>query len=76
MPRTAEIHRATAETTIDLRLDLNGAGTGEFDTKTVDPDHPITKGLEPFRTWDETYVHSKHNEKDRHVLQVRAEGDA
>ena len=51
-------------------------GTGEFDTKVVDADHPIMKGLEPFRTWDETYVHHKHNEKDRHVLQVRAEGDA
>ena len=36
--------------------------------------HPIMKGFEPFRTWDETYVHTKHNEKDRHVLQVRAEG--
>ncbi len=48
-------------------------GTGEFDTKVVDADHPIMKGLEPFRTWDETYVHSKHNEKDRHVLQVRDE---
>jgi uncharacterized protein len=50
-------------------------GTGEFDTKVVDPDHPTMKGLEPFRTWDETYVHHKHNQKDRHVLQVRAEGD-
>ena len=49
-------------------------GTGEFDTKVVDPSHPIMKGFEPFRTWDETYVHPKHNEKDRHVLQVRAEG--
>ena len=49
-------------------------GTGEFDTKVVDPSHPIMTGLEPFRTWDETYVHTKHNEKDRHVLQVRAEG--
>ena len=49
-------------------------GTGEFDTKVVDPSHPIMKGFEPFRTWDETYVHTKHNEKDRHVLQVRAEG--
>ena len=48
-------------------------GTGEFDTKTVDTSHPITKGLEAFRTWDETYVHTKHNEKDRHVLQVRDE---
>ncbi len=48
-------------------------GTGEFETRVVDPTDPIMKGLEPFRTWDETYVHSKHNEKDRHVLQVRDE---
>ena len=46
-------------------------GTGEFETTVVDPDHPIIKGLEPFRTWDETYVHTKHNTKDRHVLQTR-----
>ncbi|WZP00995.1 ThuA domain-containing protein [Isosphaeraceae bacterium EP7] len=51
-------------------------GTGEFDTKVVDPGHPIMKGLEPFRTWDETYVHAKHNAQGRQVLQVRAEGDA
>lgn len=50
-------------------------GTGTFDTKVVAPDHPIMKGLEPFTTWDETYVHEKHNEKDRTVLQVRAEGN-
>jgi putative membrane-bound dehydrogenase-like protein len=49
-------------------------GMGEFDTKVVDPAHPITKGLEPFRTRDETYVHHKHNESGRHVLQTRAEG--
>ena len=60
-------------------VDLIGAqflrhGTGTFDTKVVDADHPITKGLIPFRTWDETYVHAKHNPKDRHVLQVREEG--
>ncbi len=61
-------------------IDLVGAQfqkhkTGEFDTRVVDPDHPIMKGLEPFRTWDETYVHTKHNPRDRQVLQVRAEGD-
>ena len=50
-------------------------GTGEFDTKVIDANHPITSGLEPFRTWDETYVHSKHDANDRQVLQVRAEGD-
>jgi putative membrane-bound dehydrogenase-like protein len=46
-------------------------GTGQFETTVVDPDHPIIKGLEPFRTWDETYVHTRHNTKDRHVLQTR-----
>jgi putative membrane-bound dehydrogenase-like protein len=46
-------------------------GTGQFETTVADPDHPIIKGLEPFRTWDETYVHAKHNTKDRHVLQTR-----
>jgi uncharacterized protein len=49
-------------------------GTGTFDTKIVDGSHPIMKGIEPFRTWDETYVHHKHNEEGRHLLQVRAEG--
>ncbi len=48
-------------------------GTGEFDVKVVDADHPITKGLDLFRTWDETYVHAKHNERDRHLLEVRDE---
>jgi len=50
-------------------------GTGDFDTEVVAPDHPIMRGLEPFATWDETYVHDKHNEEGRTVLQVRAEGD-
>jgi putative membrane-bound dehydrogenase-like protein len=48
-------------------------GTGEFETRVVDAADPIMKGLEPFRTWDETYVHTKHNDKNRHVLQVRDE---
>jgi uncharacterized protein len=49
-------------------------GTGQFDTNVVDAAHPIIKGLVPFHTWDETYVHTKHNAKDRHVLQTRTEG--
>ena len=48
-------------------------GAGVFETVVVDPDHPVTKGLEPFSTWDETYVHSRHNEVGRKVLQVRRE---
>ena len=50
-------------------------GTGEFETKVVAPNHPIMQGFEPFETWDETYVHGKHNEADRTVLQVRSEGE-
>ncbi len=49
-------------------------GMTEFTTKVVDSEHPIMKGLTPFRTTDETYVHHLHNTKDRHVLQTRAEG--
>lgn len=51
-------------------------GTGTFEELLVDADHPVTKGLKPIKSWDETYVHSMHNEKDRTVLAVRAEGDA
>lgn len=51
-------------------------GTGTFRTIVTTPDHPIMKGYKPFESWDETYVHTKHNEKDRTVLEVRAEGDA
>lgn len=60
-------------------VDLVGAqfrkhGMAEFDTRVVDPSDPILAGLEPFRTRDETYVHTRHNDRDRRVLQVRAEG--
>lgn len=50
-------------------------GAGEFDTEIVAPDHPIMKGYQPFHTWDETYVHAKHNESERTVLQVRADAE-
>jgi len=46
-------------------------GTGEFEAVTVDAKHPITRGLTPLKTWDETYVHRDHNPHDRQVLQVR-----
>src|SRR5262249_47807409 len=50
-------------------------GTGTFKTDVVKPDHEIMKGYEGFTSWDETYVHTKHNEKDRTVLEVRTDGD-
>ena len=39
----------------------------------VQPGHPIMKGLEPFTTWDETYVHNKQNPVDRTVLMERVD---
>jgi putative membrane-bound dehydrogenase-like protein len=32
------------------------------------------KGLQPFKTWDETYVHTRHNPVDRTVLMERVDG--
>jgi len=47
--------------------------TGTFRTIIAEPDHPILKGFRGFESWDETYVHTKHNEKDRVVLEYREE---
>ena len=47
-------------------------GTGEFTAEIVKPDHPVMKGLQPFQVWDETYVHTKHNQ-DRTVLMERVD---
>jgi len=49
-------------------------GKQEFETVIVAPEHPVMKGFGGFHSWDETYVHTKHNEKDRIVLEVRREG--
>jgi putative membrane-bound dehydrogenase-like protein len=48
-------------------------GVGTFRTQIQKPDHPIMKGFKGFESWDETYVHHKHNEKDRIVLSVHEE---
>jgi hypothetical protein len=32
------------------------------------------KGFRGFESWDETYVHTKHNEEGRTVLEYRAGG--
>jgi putative membrane-bound dehydrogenase-like protein len=47
-------------------------GEGVF-TATIDnADHQSTEGLEEFATWDETYVHTKHN-PDREILMTRVD---
>jgi len=61
-------------------IDLVGAqfqkhGTGEFRTANVAPDHPVMRGFGGFKSWDETYVHTKHNTRGRTVLEERVEGE-
>ena len=65
----------------DKYIELVGAQfkshqAGTFRVENIAPKHPILKGFGGFESWDETYVHHRHNEKDRTVLEVRAEGDA
>ncbi len=48
-------------------------GTGVFRTEIADADHPIMNGFGGFESWDETYVHHLHNEKDRTVLAYRVD---
>jgi len=50
-------------------------GTGVFRTVTTAPDHPIMKGCSSFESWDETYLHTKHNTKGRTVLEIREGAD-
>jgi putative membrane-bound dehydrogenase-like protein len=50
-------------------------GTGTFRTTIAEPDHDLMKGFAGFESWDETYVHTKHQEDGRTVLEYRAEGD-
>jgi len=50
-------------------------GTGTFGVERVAPDHPAIAGVPTFESWDETYVHTKHNPVNRTVLEVRREDD-
>jgi len=49
-------------------------GGERFATRIVAPENEIMKGFGGFESWDETYVHHKHNTLDRVVLEERAEG--
>ncbi len=46
-----------------------------FATQIAAPDHPIMQGFSGFTSWDETYIHTQHNEQNRTVLEYRIEGD-
>ncbi len=44
---------------------------GEVFRTVVNSAHPVTNGFGGFESWDETYVHHLHNEKNRTVLEHR-----
>lgn len=46
-----------------------------FQTTFIAPNHPIFKGVKPFETWDETYVHDRLNSEGRTLLAERVEGE-
>lgn len=50
-------------------------GTGVFRTELANGEHPLVRGFGGFESWDETYVHTKHNDQHRTVLEYRQEGD-
>lgn len=51
-------------------------GTGVFRTTLAETSHPLVKGYQGFESWDETYVHTKHNERDRTILEYRVDDQA
>jgi uncharacterized protein len=46
-----------------------------FTTQSGETDHPIMKGYDSFTSWDETYIHHRHNDVNRTILEYRAEGN-
>ena len=42
-----------------------------FRTRVATPAHPVAQGFTSFESADEPYVHTKHNEKNRVILEVR-----
>lgn len=50
-------------------------GTGVFRTEQANTDHPIMQSFGGFESWDETYVHHLHNERDRTVLEYRVDAE-
>ncbi len=47
-------------------------GVGTFTVKHILPDHPAIQGVAPFTSWDESYIHMRHN-PDKTILAVHEE---
>src|SRR5690625_2344716 len=65
------IHSASAMfTNSNAWISLVGAqfqrhGGGVMTDEVVAPDHPVIQGFEPIGDWEETYIHSRHNDENR-----------
>jgi putative membrane-bound dehydrogenase-like protein len=64
----------------DKYVELVGAqfqkhGTGIFRSTLAEDAaaHPLTQGYSGFSSWDETYVHTRHNDRDRIILEYRVD---
>jgi putative membrane-bound dehydrogenase-like protein len=54
---------------VGARFRSHGAGT--FKPSIIDAAHPIMKDVREYETWDESYVHDRHNSERRKVLAQR-----
>ncbi len=54
-----------------LGAQFHSHGTGVFRTRIAEPNHEVMKGFQGFESWDETYVHHRHNTENRTVLSYR-----
>ena len=67
--------RNSSEVVALMGAQFQGHGTGVFRTEIAEPDHPIMNSFGGFESWDETYVHHLHNEKNRLVLSYRVDDE-
>ena len=51
----------------------HGAGVFSVEASEAASNHPLMQGYSSFESWDETYVHTLHNEENRTVLEYRRE---
>lgn len=81
-PRRAQVHRATSESTVDLRLDLDGAGTATIDTSVPFLDHLLTAFAKHSLTdltvtaTGDTDIDVHHTAEDVGIVLGRAIGEA
>lgn len=51
----------------------HGTGVFRVGPTSAAADHPVMRGYSGFESWDESYVHARHNEQNRTVLEYRVD---